>query len=153
MYIILMFQICHFHYWLSKCMKSDRCRSTAGCPHTELSSLAQRWNSISVLCGCHPGNEKLQTKNLPWEFIFYNKIVCFPGKKIMSVENFWLQTAQDIPMNASVMIAWEAFSTSIFLWVISSCQSQAWRAETLRNCCKAQTAWSGWWWCLGPGPY
>lgn len=38
----------------------------------------------------------------------------FSWEKILSVENFQLQTAQDIPMKVSFMIAWEAFFTSIF---------------------------------------
>lgn len=73
-----MFQVCHFHYWLGKCIKSDRCRSTAGWPHIQLPSLVQRQNAISALCGCHPGNEKLQIKILPWESFLQNCI--FPWK-------------------------------------------------------------------------
>lgn len=93
-----MFQVCHFHYWLAKCIKSDRCWPTAGWPHIELlPSLGQRQDSISALCGCHPGNEKLQIKILPREG-FFTKLCISPGK-IMSMESFQLQTAQDIHRN------------------------------------------------------
>lgn len=96
MYIILMFQVCHFHYWVAKCIKSDRYRSTAGWSHIQLSSLVQRQNFISALLDCQPGNEEVQNKNLPWEiffiFLFFYKIVYFLGKKTYQWKKFCLKT-------------------------------------------------------------
>lgn len=91
MYIILMFQVCHFHYWVAKCIKSDRYRSTAGWSHIQLSSLVQRQNFISALLDCQPGNEEVQNKNLPWEiffiFYFFTKLCISLGKKHINGKN------------------------------------------------------------------
>lgn len=147
-----MFQIYHFHYWLSECVKSDSCRSTAGCPHMRFPSLLWRWNSISFSVSVIQEMRNCKQKFCCEKF-FFTKLCIFLGKKILSVEIFQLQTAQDTPMNVSFMTTWEAFFTNNFLWVVSSCQSQAWWGETLRICCKAQTFWLGWWWGLRVGPY
>lgn len=152
MYIVLMFQICHFHYWLSECVKSDSCRSTAGCPYMQFSSYFE--DGIPFLFSVSVIQEMRNCKQkFCREKCFFTKLCIFLGKKILSVEIFQLQTAQDIPMNVSFMTAWEAFFTSNFLWVVSSCQSQSWWGETLRICCKAQTSWLGRWWGLGAWPY
>lgn len=151
MYIILLFQVCNFHYWLAKSIKSNRCRSTAWWPHIQLPSPVQRLNSF--FCSLRQSSRKWETanKNFAMRKVFKN--LCISLGKILPMENFQLQTVQDIHVNVSFTIAWEAFFTGIFLQVLSSCQYWAWHGKTVISSCKAQSGWFGWIWGLRPGTY
>lgn len=122
MYIILMFLVCHFHYWVAKCIKSDRYRSTAGWPHIQLSSLVQRQNFISALLDCQPGNEEVQNKNLPWEifllYFFFTKLCISLEKKTYQWKKFCLKAV--IWMYLSPLP--EKLFSLLFFHGFSSCQ-------------------------------
>lgn len=132
-----MFQVCHFHYWLAKRIKDAAQQLGA----TYRAASFPRSKAGFHFCSLWLSSRKWETANKNFamrKVVFFFQNCVFPQEKSCQWK---ISSSRQLK---TFIWTQEAFFTSVFLWILSSCQYWAWQGERLISCCTAQPGWLGW---------